>query len=187
MVFDCLTIDEFWSGTGASFEERQNRPVMQELVWYEHLQRVAQHKITSEAQFNQLFEQSANLGWEGLMLRKNVPYEGKRTQNMLKCKQFQDAEYEILDVELGPMKWTEGGQQVERICVSNFTINHKGTRVSVGSGLSKEQRVYFAEHPEELKGRMATIKYFQESQNANGDWSLRFPVLKMLYEKDRDI
>lgn len=187
MVFDCLTLDEFRSGTGAIFEERQNRPVMQELAWTEHLQKVLQVKVTSEDYFNRLFERSAELGWEGLMLRKNVAYEGKRTQNMLKCKKFQDAEYKIVDVEIGPIKWTENGRQVEHQCVTNFTINHKGTLVGVGSGLSKEQRVYFAQHPDELKGRVATIKYFQESKSADGKWSLRFPVLKALYEKGRDI
>ena len=193
MVFDCLDLDEFWSGTGTrKFWERQAREQLQYISSYAvdypefHAWVLDQHPIYSEQQFNDLVEVAANNGWEGLMLRKDVSYEGKRTQNMLKCKQFQDAEYEIVDVELGPMKWTENGQQVERICVSNFTIIHKGSRVSVGSGLSKEQRVYFAEHPDELKGRTATIKYFQESRNADGGYSLRFPTLKALFDAKRD-
>ena len=33
------------------------------------------------------------------MVRKNVGYEGKRTQNLLKVKKFHDAEYQVIDLD----------------------------------------------------------------------------------------
>jgi DNA ligase 1 len=41
------------------------------------------------------------LGHEGVMLRKNTGYEGKRSKNLLKCKKFFDAEYKVerMDIE----------------------------------------------------------------------------------------
>jgi DNA ligase 1 len=35
-------------------------------------------------------------GWEGIMLRKDIGYEGKRSKNLLKVKKFYDAEYEVV-------------------------------------------------------------------------------------------
>ena len=38
-------------------------------------------------------------GWEGLMLRKNETYKGKRSTDILKVKQMFDEEYIVVDLE----------------------------------------------------------------------------------------
>jgi DNA ligase-1 len=125
-------------------------------------------------------------GFEGIMVRKNVGYEGKRSHNLLKVKKFHDAEYTVLETTNGNIRWTENGKQIERECLSSITIEHKGCRVSVGSGFSKEQREMYYESPQDIIGKTVTIQYFEETQNQTGGYSLRFPVLKHVYINGRN-
>jgi DNA ligase-1 len=106
---------------------------------------------------------------------------------MLKRKAFKDAEYIVTSVETGPFRCIVNGKEVEENVVTNFHIIHRGNDVSVGSGLSLEQRRYFKEHPEELVGKTVTIQYFEETENTKGEFSLRFPTLKYIYENGRDV
>jgi len=57
----------------------------------------------------------------------------------------------------------------------------------VGSGFSQEQRRLYYKHPEQIIGKTVTVQYFEESQNQDGGYSLRFPVIKVIYETNRDI
>lgn len=126
-------------------------------------------------------------GWEGFMLRKNIPYESGRTKSLLKVKKFQDAEYKVLDIITGKVSYNENGTK-EYDAVTALIIEHKGTKVQVGSGLSKEQRLYWFEHPEDIVGKTATIQYFEETINKKDDSvSLRFPVLKYVYDSVREV
>ena len=43
--------------------------------------------------FEEMVNYATQQGWEGLMLRKNVGYCGKRNKDLLKVKKFYDAEY----------------------------------------------------------------------------------------------
>jgi DNA ligase-1 len=63
---------------------------------------------------------------------------------------------------------------------------HKGTQVGVGSGFSIDQRKEFGKDHHKILGKLITVQYFEESQNQNGEWSLRFPVLKYIYNGERD-
>lgn len=126
--------------------------------------------------------------WEGLMVRKgDSVYEGKRTKNLLKIKAMQDAEYIVEDVIMGKVTYNEGGSK-EYDAASALVIRHRGSEVKVGSGLSKEQRLRWFDHPEEIIGKTVTIQYFEETMDSKtGEPSLRFPVLKYIYEDGRNI
>ena len=43
---------------------------------------------------------AADSKWAGVMLRKNVSHEGKRTKNLVKVKKFYDAEYKVIDFDI---------------------------------------------------------------------------------------
>jgi len=188
-IFDFLTLDEFDNKKGdCQFIERigyikDNFPIS---IDDKVLDILPQTLITSEEQFSEMAKDAEGAGFEGIMIRKNIGYEGKRSHNLLKVKKFHDAEYIVLETKSGLIRWTENGKQVERECLSNIIIEHKGNRVGVGSGFSKEQREYYHAHPEELIGKTVTIQYFEESENVNGGYSLRFPVIKHIYKNGRD-
>ena len=38
-----------------------------------------------------------------------------------------------------------------------------------------------------ILGKIVTIKYFEESQNKAGQYSLRFPVLKIIHGDERTV
>lgn len=188
-VFDCLTIEEFFTNTSSvKLLDRFKRVVYKEIQegCYPHLEAVEQRVLTSKEQFDAHFQESLEKGWEGLMLRKNVGYEGKRTKNMLKVKKFQDLEAVVIDCKNDDIKFIEDGKQETYNVLSNITIEYKGNRVDIGSGFSKAQRFWYRDRHDELIGKTVTVKYFQESKNANGTYSLRFPVVKCIYDEGRD-
>lgn len=187
-VFDCLTPEEFYSHQGTVIHsDRMLRDAAQEIAaGVPNTTLVEQHDLHNEEEFNYWIEQAAANGWEGIMIRKNIGYEGKRSKNMLKCKKFQDAEFTVLGCENDTMRFVEDGRQVEKTALARILIEYKGNTVSVGGGFSKAQRLHYADHHDELIGKTVTVKYFQESVNADGQYSLRFPTVKYIYEDERD-
>jgi DNA ligase-1 len=133
-----------------------------------------------------LSDKANKLGYEGIMIRKDCEYKGKRSNDILKVKKFHDAEYVVVGLDFGDHRIIEKGKEVKQRLLSQVFIEHKGNRVAVGSGFSKEQRKYYKEHPGELVGKTITVQYFEETINDEGFSSLRFPVVKHIYENGRD-
>ncbi len=188
-VFDYLTLEEFDNKVGTKpLTERLSNGYdsLPENINSDMVEFLPQEQLTTEEQFTEMAKDAEEAGFEGIMVRKNVGYEGKRSHNLLKVKKFHDAEYTVLDAINGNIRWTENGKQIERECLSSITIEHKGCKVNVGSGFSKEQREMYYESPQDIIGKTVTIQYFEESKNQNGGYSLRFPVLKHVYANGRD-
>ena len=122
------------------------------------------------------------------MLRKDTVYHSGRTKDLLKVKKFEDAEYVVEGIETGTMTTSmPGAGNVEYQGVTRLLITHKGNRVGVGAGLSREQRIAWMENPKLIVGKTVTVKYFEETSNKDGKFSLRFPTLKCVYEEGRDV
>jgi DNA ligase-1 len=152
----------------------------------EHLKVLEQLWVKDSDSFQIMFDQATENGWEGLMLRKNCEYKGKRSKDLLKVKKFYDEEYKVIHCESGPVRYIKDGKEVEEEMLSNIVIEHKGNRVGVGSGFSIDQRKEFFEDPSKIMYKTVTIQYFEESKNKDGEYSLRFPVLKHVYENERN-
>ena len=187
-VFDILTQEEFDSQTSErKFYERYTQllELKDILESTGHIKVVLQTKIDSEETFNSLKAKALENEWEGLMLRKDDIYKGKRSFDLLKYKEFSDAEYIVESVEYGvkPMLVNKSMQDVE--CVTALHIKHKGYDVKVGSGLSDTQRVEWKNNPELIIGKTIKVKYFEETSDQYGNLSLRFPILLMVYENGR--
>ena len=180
-VFDILTTEEFYSKKSKLIlTERLSRIDFCDVC----IEKLQQRRVVSQEELNTLTEEAISNGWEGLILRKNTFYEGKRTNNMLKVKQFFDAEYKVLDIELGEM---DDGHGNKINVLSNIIIEHKGNKVGVGSGFTIEERVRFYNNPAEILNKEVTIQYFAESLNQKGEYSLRFPVIKVIHGDKREV
>lgn len=187
-VFDVLTQEEFDSKTSnRKFNERyaQLLELKDKLESTGHIKVVLQTKIDSEETFNTLKSKAVENNWEGLMLRKDDFYKGKRSFDLLKYKEFSDAEYIVKSIELGVKPMLIDGTMKDVECVSALHIEHKGYDVKVGSGLIDSQRIEWKEHPENIIGKTIKVKYFEETIDQNGNISLRFPILLMVYENGR--
>lgn len=80
-VFDLVPLDQFLTGKGATtFKQRQT--ALKEFIGSNqlpHLKIVEQQLLTSYEQLENMKISAIQLGWEGLIVRKDTPYEGKRT------------------------------------------------------------------------------------------------------------
>jgi DNA ligase-1 len=124
-------------------------------------------------------------GWEGVMLRKDVTYEGKRTKNLLKVKKFHDAEYVVVDYDNDDHEVVRNGRSETIKMLAQVWIEHKGHRVKVGSGWSQEQRLQYMDGS--IVGKIITVQYFEETKNDKGGISLRFPTVKIVHGKKREV
>ncbi len=66
-----------------------------------------------------------------------------------------------------------------------LNIDALATFVGVGSGFDQEQRRLYFKNPELIIGKTITVQYFEETLNQDGCHSLRFPVIKYIYENGR--
>ena len=147
---------------------------------------VLEQKLANDQVFSDMMTESKEGNWEGLMLRKDTTYKGKRSDEVLKVKQMHDAEYMVIDIESDIQRVIVEGAEVSELMLKNIIIEHKGNRVQVGSGFSHEQRRHYFNNPNEIIGKQVTVQYFEETLNQNGTNSLRFPVIKAVYETKRD-
>lgn len=187
-MFDILTMEEFINKEGTTNFGIRN--VQLDNLFFEkqfkNIGYLKQTLVIDERMLTHYIGMAKELGWEGLMLRKDAPYQGKRSNDILKVKQFYDAEYIVVDVENAVNRVIIDGKEVEEMMMRNVVIEHKGNRVQVGSGFSHEQKRFYFENPNEIIGKQITVQYFEESRNQNGGISLRFPTVKAIYENRRD-
>lgn len=187
-MFDLLTMEEFVNKEGTvdfSIRDVQLENLLSEKE-FKNIGYLEQKLLIDERMLTHYIGLAKENGWEGLMLRKDSPYQGKRSNDVLKVKQFYDAEYIVVDIENAVNRVIVEGKEVEELMMRNVVIEHKGSRVQVGSGFSHEQKRYYFEHPEEILGKQITVQYFEETHNQNGGISLRFPTVKAIYETKRN-
>ena len=189
-IFDFLTMEEFFNGTSErNFVERYKCLI--DTIGKEkdsnYLSIVEQVDYNSQ-NFDRMMEEARNNGWEGLMLRKNTIYKGKRSSDILKVKDMEREEYKVEGILVGPFQMINKDTKLQETIetLTAVTILHKGNPVSVGSGFTIDQRKKFYKKPNLIVGKIISVQYFEETTNDDGTVSLRFPIFKGLYGKTRD-
>ena len=187
MIFDMLNINEFNNQKGDIVLSERLRTLRS---WLQGrfidngiLRYTEQTQISDDNHFNYWNELSSKEGWEGVMLRKDVSYEGKRTKNLVKVKKFFDAEYEVVDYDNDDHEVVRDGKSETIKMLAQVWIEHKGHRVKVGSGWSQEQRLQYMDGS--IVGKIITVQYFEETYNDKGGISLRFPTVKIVHGDKR--
>lgn len=180
-AFDLLTLDEFESHQcvtpyavrrkklEASFGHEENISVLPVLYEGDDVEMIAY-----------CLNDQRNQDHEGIMINlSEAMYEFKRTRSLLKVKVMQDCDLEIIGMQegTGRFKGTLGA----------LVVDYKGNAVGVGSGLTDEERKMMWSCQDKYIGRIATIQYFEETQDANGKKSIRFPVFKELREVGKEV
>jgi DNA ligase-1 len=120
----------------------------------------------------ELLEAQVAKGEEGIMINDWYgSYEFKRTNNLLKVKKMQTLDLEIIDFE-------EGEGRLAGTLGAILVRYKNGNIVKVGSGFSDQLRKEIWQNQTANIGMIVEIQYFEETTNADGGESLRFPIFK---------
>jgi DNA ligase-1 len=190
-VFDCIPYHDFLKGWGTLTLTQRWKELLRAMRPFNtspkgHIQVVAQSMVSNEDMLAHMMDMVAEKKWEGLILRKDVPYLGKRSSDLLKVKTMHDLEAKVIGVDEGNMTLPINGQLKSVCTLKAALIKYKDHTVKVGSGWSVEQRVHYFKHPEQLVGKVITVQYFEETKNQKGGVSLRFPVVKCVHGEERE-
>ena len=185
-VFDFLEAAEFWNQAGeVSLSARLIilNALVTDLTYAEPL---PQFQIKSVEEFEKIVADATDMGYEGVMMRKDIGYEGKRSKNLLKVKKMHDAEYVVIDLESDVNRIIDMGKEVEELMLKAVIVEHKGNTVRVGSGFNLEQRRHYHKNPNEILGKTIVVQFFEETTDQHGAHSLRFPVFKAVHGQKRE-
>lgn len=181
-IFDCIPLSQFKKKNDPKTAERFSvryhkiRKVLEEQQDHFHYCKILDQIPYSEESIKELEQEAQTHSWEGLMLRKDTVYEGKRTNSLLKKKTMHDDEFLCVDVEIKPFRIIDKKDKIEKTieCLSNITIQYTPeTTVNVGSGFTLEERIKYYENPDAILNKKVTVQYFEKTEK-----SLRFPVFK---------
>lgn len=133
----------------------------------EPLRLVKTEGIRTEADISTLFKEYRKAGYEGLMLRNNnAPYENKRSYNLQKVKEFDDAEFEIVGV-------VEGKGKLQGLLGAFLCKTQDGTEFEVKMTGNQEETKKFLNDSSLWKGKLLTVQF----QGLTGKNKVpRFPI-----------
>ena len=223
-LFDQLTLEEFRAKKGKVKLSERYENLKKTLVGIEavranpvYVSVLSQERIQSIEHLDKLSELASKNGWEGLIIRRDVPYEGKRSSDMLKVKEMQDAEYVVTGVENCEITTTfyrdkNTGEEVEfddgawrQVCngapVDDDAVqSYSDTRVMVsklvivhkgnpvGVGSGLSMRQRREWYVDPSRVIGKTVTIqYFQETEVDGRLSLRFPVLKWKYDGKRDV
>ena len=175
VVFDTLRLELFQQGK-SEYTYKIRRQLLLELK--EMIKKHNLHNIevvqmfyegTDQTEIDKWLDYCEEHDYEGCMINLDSPYECKRVKTLQKVKAFKDIDLRCISVNeatTGKYKGTLG----------SITCKYKNGTVDVGSGFSDEQRDYYFNNPNEIVGKIITVKYKEATTNKNGGESLQFPV-----------
>lgn len=177
VCFDCMLAEEFraqrcdrvWEDRRQMLANVMARAVGG-LIYFEPLPVLYAGQDTS--MITKLLDEAVANQEEGIMINIALaPYEFKRTNYLLKCKKMQTVDLEIVGFEEGE------GRLVATL--GAILVRYKdGNIVKVGSGFSDRLRAELWRARGDFLGKIVEIQYFEETTNADGGVSLRFPIFK---------
>lgn len=188
IMFDCMPLDEFKEGKSKLKWKDRRKEVEYQVYGLQGLsadftldgERIFDkvdilYKGNDINEINRVQAEVEALGYEGTMLDEtDAYYEAKRTKSLLKYKTFHTVDLRVLRVE----EHTRGNK------LGSIVVDYKGYELGVGSGFSDKDREYYWNNQDEIVGKIVEISYFEESSNDKGTESLRFPVFKIVRDKD---
>jgi DNA ligase-1 len=127
---------------------------------------VPTYHVHNRFEVDKFFKEFIKNGFEGAILRKNEPYEHKRSKNLLKYKEFMDDEFEVLDIFEGKAK--NGIAEYAWISLGD------GNACKATLAFTDEECGEIYKNKNKYIGKEATVRFF----GYTNDKKLRFPVLK---------
>ncbi|MGO7308798.1 hypothetical protein ACCS91_33625 [Rhizobium ruizarguesonis] len=125
------------------------------------IQLVPTDVVDNHDEVRALFLKYVGLGYEGLMVRRGgARYEHKRTDALMKYKEFVTEEYEISEVLEGVGNWAGYAKAVEFIIPGDIRTE-QGDRPKAGIKGNQAFTKTLLDRKDELVGKRVTVKYFE--------------------------
>lgn len=177
VIFDVFPLDEFWGGKSKeSYYERKQTllEIREDIDLFEEVENVEVVQMcyegTDHSQIWKWLDYAEDNDWEGIILNLDTPYERKRTKNLIKVKKFFSCDIKCTGIEEGSGR--------NKGTLGALVCDYKGNKVNVGSGFSDEDRKRIWQRPEDIIGKIITVKYKEETKNKDGGVSIQFPVFE---------
>lgn len=186
-VFDILPLEDFRRGYwNAQLSKRialldQLRNALDTLPNVELLPHIMVDLDTDEGRerLTQYANEQVNAGFEGIMVKAvDAPYECSRNTFWLKWKPVYDYDLTIIGVEEGTGK--HAGRMGALVCEG--MDSGKYIKVNVGSGYTDEERQSYWDDKDSVIGQTVVVLADAITQDALGNYSLRFPRFKCFRE-----
>lgn len=179
LVFDAMYIDE-WKNQKCEHDYIERRALLNSLFKYTPAQRTyfellpELYRGTDTSKVLEYLDEAIANQEEGVMINIcDAPYEFGRTWSLMKVKKMSTVDLEVVGYE-------EGSGRLSGTLGAILVRYKDGNIVKVGSGFSDELRALIWLEPSDFVGKIAEISYFEETTNASGGVSLRFPIFKDL-------
>lgn len=175
LVFDAMLAEEFRAQKCDRVWEERRRALEfifnpRDLIYFELLP-VLYHG-TDTTMITKLLDEAIANQEEGIMINIALaPYEFKRTNYLLKVKKMNTLDLQIVGFE-------EGSGRLSGTLGAILVRYKQGNVVKVGSGFSDILRTQIWANQDKYLYSICEIQYFEETTNADGGISLRFPVFK---------
>lgn len=175
LVFDAMTAEEF-KKQDCKFDyvtRRADAELMLTAAQFKYFELLPiLYAGDDTARILELLDEAIANQEEGVMINIcDAKYEFGRTWNLMKVKKMNTLDLEIVGYE-------EGSGRLAGTLGAIHVRYKDGNIVKVGSGFSDELRALIWTEPSDFVGKIVEIQYFEESTNADGGISLRFPVFK---------
>ena len=181
-LFDILPLSEFNKGK-SKLNSIQRKDLLNDISKSFHscikpVDYIVLDFDTKEGQktFSSMNKNALDEGYEGLMIKPiNDIYECKRSHAWLKIKPFIEVTLTVTDIQEGT------GKHEGRLGAFSVEGEDDGKffSLSVGSGLTDEDREKFWKQKDSLKGQLIEIRADAVTQSVEGEhYSLRFPRFK---------
>ena len=184
VIFDTVRLEEFQQGKSEYTYKirRQLLLELKEMIEKHNLQNIEVVQMFYEGidqtEIDKWLDYCEEHDYEGCMVNLDSPYECKRVKTLQKVKAFKDIDLMCISVN-------EATTGKYRGTLGSITCKYKNGTVDVGSGFSDEQRDYYFNNPNEIVGKIVTVKYKEATTNKNGGESLQFPVfVTVRFDKD---
>ena len=157
---------------------RQGLSYVERMDLMRHIQRkyqllytraVSTQRVNNKVDLNLLNKINKKQGYEGSMVRNNMPYEpGKRSWTLQKVKEWQDTEFTITDYVEGRGKFAGGLGKFLGFDADNRDIEVPWPDITI------EKRKEVFNNIGDYIGKVATFEYFERTK----DGAYRFPRFK---------
>jgi DNA ligase-1 len=174
--FDLLSLKDFQDGESKDNYSARRNKIESIFAEYSDLKFVKKVPVLYDGNdwniVKQLLNDQLSLNHEGIMLNLDLPYQCKRSGNILKCKDVNNADVRMI----GFLE----GQGKNKNKLGSAIFKYQGYNTEVGSGWTDALREDIWNNQDRYLNTIIEIEYTEPSKDKNGKDSIRFARFKRL-------